>query len=147
MQLWQSVLLEESEWDVNQHLFLPADYEFKYCIQKKKVLVRTYAFLSFKCFNLNDDPREIYKLIITVINYQFLYIISTSADSDYVKPVIYNLDDMTHCHFLNITLSLINFHLHIKCKLHSFNGSSTICIKLSPKGRFYMTDVLVFNIF
>jgi hypothetical protein len=32
MPLWQSVMLEESDWDVNQHLFLPVDCVFKYSL-------------------------------------------------------------------------------------------------------------------
>lgn len=140
-------MLEESEWDVNQHLFLPVHYVFKYRLQKKEVLVRTYTSISFKCFTLDDEPRKIYKLLITVFHDQFLYIISISADSDYIKLAIYNLNDSNCCHSSNITLSFIHFHLHIRSKLHGFNSSWTICIKQWPKGRFYTADMLLFNIF
>lgn len=135
---WQCVVLEESEWDVNQHLSLLADCVFQILPTKGPSSYKSLCDYFLQCFNLNDEPRKIYKLIITAFNDQFLYIISTRADSDYVKLAIYNLDDMNHCCLLNIILSFINFHLHIKCKLHSFNGSSTICFKQRPKGRFYM---------
>lgn len=136
-------MLEESEWDVNQHLL--ADCVFKYCLQMKQVLIRAYVPISLKYLYLNDEPRKIYKLIITAFKDQFLYIISTSADSDYVKLAIPNHEDMKYCHFLN--RNFIKFHLHIKCKLQSFNGSSTICYKHRPKGTFYMADMLPSNIF
>jgi hypothetical protein len=68
MSLWQSVVLEEYEWDVNQQLILPVDYVFKYCLQKKEVLVGTHVYIFFKCLILNDESRKINTLLFTVFN-------------------------------------------------------------------------------